>query len=351
MKKITFIAVIVLLIGSIVWVLAGNKKEIDSRKEVKTTTEAISVTVASAEIQKTDNQLGLVGTAEACREVTVASESEGKIVQINFKLGDYISQGAVLACVDDTYKRLALENAQIAYNKYKEDHERYKTLREGDAVSETQLRDMRVAFENSAIQLENVKKQLNDTRIVAPFSGYITSKSIELGTYVRSGVAIAEIADISQLKVILSVSENNVYTLCQGQEVNVSTPVYPNDKFTGKISNISQKGDNSHTYPVEVLIANSKEHPIKAGTYVNVRIEQGESAPTLMIPRDAIVSSVKDPSVYLIDGETAKLIKITTGRDFQSNIEVTNGLKEGDKVVTNGQINLMDGAQIKLIDN
>ncbi len=351
MKKIIIISIVVALIGSMAWVLASNKKEIDSRKEVKTSRESIAVTVVPAEIKKADNNLSLVGTANANREVTVASESAGRITQINFKLGDYVSQGTVLARVDDAYKRMALENAQIAYDKNKEDYERYKILREGDAVTETQLRDMRVAYENATIQLDNAKKQLNDTRIVAPFSGYITSKNTELGAYVNVGTAVAGIADISQLKVTLSVSEGNVYTLRQGQEVNVSTPVYPDKKFTGKVSNISQKGDNSHTYPVEITIANSKDYPMKAGTYVNVFIEQGASVPTLMIPRDAIVSSVKDPSVYLVNGDIVKLVKISTGRDYQAYIEVTNGLKEGDKVVTNGQINLMDGAKIEIIKN
>ncbi|MCL1943226.1 MAG: efflux RND transporter periplasmic adaptor subunit [Candidatus Azobacteroides sp.] len=351
MKKTIIIAIIAVTIGSIVWILAGNKKEIDSRKETKTTADVIAVTAASAETRKADNQLNLVGTAEANREVTVASEIAGKITQINFKLGDYVNQGTVLARVDDAYKRMTLENAQIAYDKNKEDYERYKVLREGDAATETQLRDMKVAYENSVIQLDNAKKQLNDTRIVAPFSGYIISKNTELGAYVNAGTAIAGIADISQLKVVVSVSESNVYTLRSGQEVNVSTPVYPNNKFTGKITNISPKGDDSHSYPVEIAVPNSKDHPLKAGTYVNINIDRGQSAPSLMIPRDAIVSSVKDPSVYLVNGENVKLTKITTGRDFQSYIEVTGGLKEGDKVVTNGQINLMDGAKVSIIKN
>ena len=69
-----------------------------------------------------------------------------------------------------------------------------------------------------------------------------------------------------------------------------------------------------------------------------------------MIPRDAIVSSVEDPSVYLVKDNVAKLIKITTGRSFNSNLEVVAGLTQGDKVVTNGQINLTDGSKVSVIN-
>jgi len=98
------------------------------------------------------------------------------------------------------------------------------------------------------------------------------------------------------------------------------------------------------------LIANSGKNKLKAGTYVNVSVNMGKSGKALMIPRDAIVSSVKDPSVYIIEGQIAKLVKITTGRNFNSNLEVVAGLKESDKVVTNGQINLTDGAKVSVIN-
>jgi hypothetical protein len=102
---------------------------------------------------------------------------------------------------------------------------------------------------------------------------------------------------------------------------------------------------------VEIIVPNSREYPLKAGTYVNVQINTGQSAAALMIPRDAIVSSVKEPSVYLIDGSLARLTRITTGRDRGEYLEVLSGLNENDRVVISGQINLMDGAKVKMVGN
>lgn len=353
MKKSAIIiitAVAVALAGIMAWTLVRNKKNIDSKKEIQTVNTEIAVSVTSVEMRTINGNLNLVGTAEANRTVVVASESAGKITQINFKLGDYVTKGTVLAQVDDTYKHLALDNAAINYDKYKEDYERYQTLRKGDAVSETQLRDMKVAYENASIQLESTKKQVSDTRIVAPFSGYITSKNVEQGAYVNVATAIAGMVDVSALKVSLSVSESNVYLLKAGQPADVTTPIHPQANYKGTVSHISPQGDNGHTYPIEIMVPNSTEYPLKAGTYVNVQINMGASEPALMIPREGIVSSVKDPSVYRVEGNTVKLIKITIGRDYDNNIEVLQGLKQGDKVVTNGQINLMDGAPISITE-
>lgn len=352
MKKTTIIvsASGVLLIAAIALTLASNKKVIDSRNVVSGNQANISVSVATVEEKQTNGELQLVGTAQACKEVNIASESAGKIVQLNFKMGDYVTKGKVLARIDDTYKRLAYENAKLTYDKSKDDYQRNLTLHKGDAISDTQLRDIKMTFDNAAIQLQNAKKQLADTRILAPFSGYITTLSTELGAYLNVGNPIAYIADISNLKVTLDVSETNAYALNKGQTVKISTDVNPDLAFSGKISNISAKASTSHTYPVEIMIANNGKDKLKAGTYVNVSINMSKSGKALMIPRDAIVSSVKDPSVYVVEGQVAKLVKIKTGRNFNSNLEVLEGLKEHDKVVTNGQINLTDGAKVSVIN-
>jgi len=351
MKKKTTIAVLtaVVLLGIMTMTLASNKKEINSRKEVKTTETNIAVTVASAEMKETNMDLDLVGTTQAAREVNIASESSGKIAVVNFRMGDYVTQGNVLAIIDDTYKRLAYENAKLNYNKCKDDISRYQALREGDAVSDTQLRDIKLAYENADIQLENAKKQWDDTKIIAPFSGYITSQNTELGAYVNAGTMIAGIADISKLKVVFDVSETNAYELQRGQTVIVTTDVHPEASYKGTISNISPKASASHTYPVEIMITNNGKDKLKAGTYVKVNVNMSNKEKVLMIPRDAIVSSLKDPSVYLVKNNIAQLMKIGVGRNFDSFIEVVSGLNEGDQVVTNGQINLTGSSKVSVI--
>ena len=350
-KKSIIISMVVLAsFGAMAWTLADNKKEINSKTKVKTVDSKIAVSIASVQMQETNGVLELVGMTEADKDVVVASKSAGEIILVNFKLGDYVSKGTVLAQVDDTYRRLAFENAQLSYNKFKEDYERFQVLCKADAVSENQLRDMRIGFENATIQLETAKKQWDDTKIIAPFSGMITSKNTETGAFVNVGTPIAGVADVSRLKVLLAVSESNVYQLRKGQDVSITTNVYPDVTFKGSIASISPQGSGAHTFPVEIIIANSDKNPLKAGTYVNAHVDMGQTGTALMIPRDAIVSSVKDPSVYVVKGETVELVKINTGSDYNSYLEVIYGINEGDQVVTNGQINLTNGAKVSVIN-
>ena len=352
MKRWISIIAILVVIALIGFKLASNKKEINSRKEVKTETSRVMVTIAEITKQIPSITLAQIGTAQAYQDVMVSSETSGVITQINFKLGDYVQKGKVLAKVDDKYKTLALETAKINFEKAKDDYERYQKMRAGDAVSETQLRDMRIAYENSKVQLDQSIRQLSDTRITAPFGGYITSKNVDLGAYVNISTPIAGIADISQLKVVISVSESDVYLIETGQEVNITAKVYPDAVYKGKVSHISPKGDDSHTYPVEIIIPNNSKYPLKAGTYINTQIDRGNVNPILAVPREAIISSIKDPSVYVLQPDsTVKLTRIMTDKDFGIYIGVLSGLEEGDKVITNGQINLMDGSRVQIAQN
>lgn len=119
MKKKTIIASVIVLglLGIMTWTLSANKKVIDANKQIKNTETTIAVTAATAVMKETNGNLELVGTAQASKEVSVASESSGKIVQVNFRMGDFVAKGKVLARIDDTYKRLAYENAKLTYDK------------------------------------------------------------------------------------------------------------------------------------------------------------------------------------------------------------------------------------------
>jgi RND family efflux transporter MFP subunit len=139
-----------------------------------------------------------------------------------------------------------------------------------------------------------------------------------------------------------------VYQLFKGQNVSVSTDIYPNVVFNGNITNISPQGNAAHTYPVEITIPNCKSTPLKAGTYVNVAVDTKDGK-SLMIPRDAIISSIKNPSVFVVKNDVVSLVPINTGRNYESYIEVVSGLIEGEQVIINGQINLTDGAKVSIV--
>jgi RND family efflux transporter MFP subunit len=175
---------------------------------------------------------------------------------------------------------------------------------------------------------------------------------VEAGAFLNLGAAIVTIVDVSRLKVQLNVAENDVYALKPGDPVNITTTVFPGVTYPGKITFISPAGDEAHNYPVEVSFANQAKNPLKAGTYVDVAFNRQSQTPSLQIPREALVGSVKNAQVYVVGNDNlTRLRKVTIGADNGDYLEVLEGLQEGERVVTTGQINLTDSTRVNIIGN
>ena len=350
MKRIITIAVVLALIGLVAFRLINNKEEIDASTKIPENTNVlVAVNTAPAEKRMSSQNLNLVGTVTANQVIDVKSEVQGKITGLYVKLGDYVKKGHVIARIDNKIQELALSNAEQKLADAKQNYERYQNLYKGGAASKSQYDQYKLAYENAQNGLSQAKKEVSNAAIVAPVSGQITEKPVESGAFVNVGNSIATVVDISKLKVELSVAEKDAYALAVGDSVHINTSVYPGITYQGKITFISPRGDDAHNYPVEVALANRNDHPLKAGTYVNVNFHRNNQLASLQIPREALVGSVKNAQVYVVKDSLAHLQDITVGADNGAYLEVLNGLKAGDQVVTTGQINLTDSTQVNVI--
>lgn len=342
------IGVIIIVIAAIAFKLSSNKKKIEEKKKpVAASTIAIPVNVITVMEQEASNALLKTGTLIPNREADIMAVSGGKLTGVHFELGSHVSQGAVIAQVDNQGLQLSLAAAQLAKNKADKDLTRYQTLLSGEATTEVTFQDIKLNAENAANQMEQIQKQMSDNKIKAPINGQVVSKLKEGGEYVSPGAVLGHIVDVSRLKATVLVSENDAYTLKVGQNVKVTTDIYPGKSFNGKITFISNQGDATHNYPVEIALDNPKDAPLKAGTFAYVDFNRLSSQPMLMIPRSALLKSIQDPQVYIVENNKAVIRKITIGRDFGDNIEVLSGLKSGDVVISSGQINVSEGSNIK----
>jgi len=352
MKRFITIAVVIILTGMIAFRLMQNKKTIEARAQVEdNSNQVVSVNVYKAEKKIAEKKLKMVGTAIANQVIDIKSEVQGKIISLNITLGQKVSQGQVLAKIDDRLRSLAVDNAQQRLADAKQNFERFKNLYEGGAASKAQFDQYSLAYENARNQVDQARKELSSTTVTAPISGIITSKQAEEGSFTTMGSPIATVVDISKLKIQLNISENDVYALNLGDEVTITTTVFPGVNYHGKVTFISPRGDEAHNYPVELSIENKKDKQLKAGTYVDVTFNKQSNVPTLQIPREALVGSIKDAKVYIADKEnTVQLKPIVIGNDYGQYLEVIEGLSEGDIIVTSGQINLTNGAKVVIIN-
>ena len=350
MKKIITIAVIIALLALIVLRLVSNKEKIEATKEVKTDLAYVTVNVANVQKMTLNDSLKLIGYLDAFTEVDIAAEASGVITSLNVNLGDVKSKGAVLATIDDKLKQLAVRKAKIDLDKLQKTLERYKNLFKGGTLTEQQLDDAQTMYDNAVLQLEQAEKQLADATIKAPITGIVSRKLFEKGEFVNMGSPMLTMVDISRFKIKLNVSESNVYKLKTGDLALITTDVYPGVEMEGKVSYISPKGDDTHNYAVEIEMANSKEYPLKSGTFANVQIELPVIAEALYIPRQALLGSVNDAKVYVAENGKATLRSITVSEGNDQFLQVISGLTENEQVIVNGQINLADGKEIKIIN-
>jgi len=349
MRKSTLIIVVVLLgvVSLIGFRLASNKEKIDEQKKpVVNTNTSIPVTTARAEEGSVSQQLVKTGSLIPFKEANITATTAGKVTRVNFDLGTGVRQGQTLVELDNRLRELSLQATQLNIDKLKKDVSRYNTLLAGNATTEIQVNETKYNYENAVNQAEQIQKQIQDANVKAPISGQIVQKSIEPGVYITVGSTLGKVLDVARLKVQVQVNESDVYKLRKGQPVRVTADVFPGKVFTGQISYIAPQGSDEHNYPVEITITNA--NGLKAGTFVNVDFSQKSNQKTLQIPRLALVESVKNPYVYIVENNVARQRPIKIGRDFGDSIEVLSGLSAGDVVVTTGQLNLTDGKPVQI---
>ena len=346
-SKTLFISLTVLV--SVVAVLMYNKSKMEARSK-NDLQKSIPVSVATVSKMKLSDDNTLVGTVTANNDIAIISETEGRVTAIHARIGDFKSAGSVLMEVDDELKKAAYSTAEVNYEKAKKDMDRFTSLHEQHAVTDQQYESTRLAFKNAEAQYTIARRQYNDTKITTPISGIITARPVDVGTMVQTKMLVANVVDISKLKVKLNVSERDAFRLKAGDDVQVSTDIYPGVVFRATIETISAKSDEAHTYPVEIMMLNEKQHPLKAGMFARVTFSRRSHDEVLVIPRSALVGSIKHPQAYVVENNIARVRDLVVGNDGNTNLEILSGIREGETIVVNGQNNLKDNASVTIVE-
>lgn len=352
MKNWKMITVITIVIVVIVSILVINKKKLSAAPS-GAANAAYYVSVAKVQRKDLTSVLSLTGTITAYNDVSIMSETSGKVTSVYAKVGDYKSAGSVLFQVDDELKRAALMSAEANYEKSKKDFERFQELFKQKSTTDAQLDAVKLGASMAEAQYIIAKRQLEDTKIKAPISGIVTARNVDVGSTVQASpqaTLVANVVDISRLKVKLNVSESDAFLLKTGDEVSVTTDVYSGIVFKGRIESISSKADEAHTYPVEIVIANQSTHQLRAGMFARLEFTSLKDRNVLLIPRESLIGSIKAPQVYVVENGIALTRNITVGNDAGTSVEVVSGLSEGETIVTNGQNNLVNKVRVQIVN-
>jgi RND family efflux transporter MFP subunit len=346
MKKTIWVIVIAVILGLTIWKLFANKSEVTNKTYIKDENAKILVTTTKVSYQSLFEEKKYIGTITANRENKIASETQGKVIYVGVNEGDYINKGHIIARVDDTMLKLQLETAEIQLEGVMLDLKRYENLSKGDAIPAVQLEKTNIAKKSAEVQIKTLKEQISRTSIVSPFSGVVTMRLFDLGSFLGPGVLLLQLTDISVSKLNLNISENEITRFNEGMQTEILSDAYPGVKYEGKVTMVGAKGDDSHNFPVQVTVQNSKTSPLKPGMFGTVKIGNTLNKICMSIPVAALIGTVKEPQIYKVENGKAYLKNITLGIATNDYLEVLNGLADGDEIVIGGQLNLFDGASV-----
>jgi RND family efflux transporter MFP subunit len=346
--KTRVIVVVVVVVAAMTALLFYNRSRLAARSRAEYNA-AYAVTTATAEQRQISETLSLVGTITGNRDVAVVAETPGKVTAVLVQVGDEVRAGTPLVQLDDEVKKAVYQQAEANYLRAKKDNERITALFAEHAASESQRDNTYAAYKSAEAQYVQARRQYHDTRVCSPINGVVSARMVDLGTMVNDRMVVANVVDIKTLKVKLNVAESDAFKLRKGDRVEVTTDVYPGYVYDGSISSISAKADEGHTYPIEIVMKNSAAKPLRAGMFGRVTFVSIAPVASLAIPREALVGSLRDPRVFVLEGSVARERNIVVREAIGNDLAVVSGLKAGDQVVVNGQNNLKDSVTVEVM--
>jgi len=348
MKKIIWIIAGVAVVGMMMFKLLSNKKTTENRIYQYDKEKPISVSVDTIRLQNIVDAGNYTGTFEPNKETKISADIQGKINAVLVDVGSYVNKGQTLIQLDNSLLKLQLQTVEVQIEGLEDDVKRYTILTEADAVQGVQLEKARLGLKSAKIQRATLLEQISKTSIKAPFNGIVTAKLNEEGGFAAPGVPLLQITDISTLRFTVNVPENDLVKFQNNQTYKISADVFPDISLSGKISMIGSKANMGNSFPIQFQVANTKNLSIKSGMFGKVSLSETKQEQGILIPTSAIIEENGIAKVYVIKNGKAALQSITTTKTIGNKTLVSNGLNENDIIVTNGFINLFDGANISI---
>jgi len=351
-KVILYIFIAVAAIALIGYVLTSNKAKNEAETAI-VSKKNTAVTVRIAEAKKGTPEMDYVanGNFAPFQELSFAAENSGRVVKVLVDEGSPVRIGQTLAVIEGDKLNIDVQNANAAYQTALADYQRYENAFKTGGVTRQQVDQAKLNLNNAKSRLSQARITYGDANIKSTINGIVNKRNIEPGSVVSPGTILFELVNVSKLKLEVTVNEQQVSTLKTGSPVKVKASVFPDKEYSGKVTFIAPKADESLNFPIEIEIAGNPNNELKAGMYGSAIFESKgtQQAPVITIPRNAFVGGVGNNQVFVVKDSVARLTKIVSGRILGDEVEVLQGLNEGEVVVTSGQINLQDGTKVSPI--
>ena len=312
----------------------------------------IPVEIAGVNNQRVVDKYAAVGTLQASEEVTIVSEIDATVVSLPFDEGGYVKKGDLIAQLDDSQLSADEMRTEALYNQSNSSYERIKAVVENNAATKQSLDDAYAAYKVAEANYKLAKAKLSKTKILAPFDGIIGARQVSVGTFLRAGQKITELANLDQIRVSFSAPEKYLAQLKRNSTVNVTSPVYPGYSINGQIIAIEPILDPSTRNLQIVARMQNPGQKFRPGMSANVAVVLSENKNALTIPNEAVFASGDQSFVFVVKPDsTVAQTPISLGLQMADVVEVKNGLSEGMEVVRAGHQKLFNGAKVMPINS
>jgi membrane fusion protein, multidrug efflux system len=340
--KLLGIAALVVVGGLLIFALSRvffGKKEAKGGEAGGVEVMDVGTQVKVLKVAKTDfsDSILAMGTIKGFAQVNLGFQLSGVVSAFNFREGDEVKGGQIIAQLDPQEQMLKYEEAKVNY-------QNNQSLYDLGAIIPLKLQEAK-------IKLDLAQTELAKTAIVAPSDGILGSRDVEVGSTVNPNMKVATFLDINDVFAEVGIMEREINKVVVGQDVKINIDAYPDLDFGGTVTNIAPmvKG-KSKTLNVKVQIANPYRL-LLPGMFVRCRVKIFETKNAVIIPRPALKKVKGAYHVFTVNqNNKAEFKTVKLGYVTTDNVQITEGLNEGDLVAVEGIEELKDGAKVQVME-
>lgn len=308
-----------------------------------------SLATAVAERVRVPDERILDGEIEAVDQSTVAAQTNGRVLEVHFDVGDEVSEGELLVRLRDASQRAAVDSAGAAVQEARVrraearlELDRVRQLVRENMVSEAELDRAQAEFDAAEARLDSARAQLADaeeeldhTEVVAPYSGVVVERHVETGELASPGTPLMTGMSLARLRAAVAVPQRLVPAVREAGQARIRAGVGASWVETEQVTVFPQGDPDSRTFRVRAYLPDNREYDLLPGMLVKVAFPLG-STERLVIPTKAVVHRSEVTAVYVVDEGRVRLRQIRPGlRLDDDRLEVLAGLEEGEAVALN----------------
>jgi len=307
----------------------------------------VAVVTAPVRSERLSFELEALGTAGANESVNVTAKVANQVTAVRFSEGQQVRRGEVLVELDGAQERADLAVAEAALAESRSQYQRSRELYTTRVLSDQQIEQIEATFKANEARVASARARVGETVIRAPFDGRVGLRRVSLGSLISPGTVITTLDDTSTIKLDFTIPETFLSVVQPGLEIAARSVAYPDASFSGRVSSVDTRIDPAtRSVTVRALLPNP-EGLLKPGMFLTVRLSRG-AIDALLVPEQALVPEQGDVFVFVVSDGLAEKRRVRIGQRRVGDVQIVEGLAEGELVVTEGTQKLRDGAAVRL---